>query len=65
MNCYFCVQCKQIHIKNYSEQEMIFKSGFHYVNSNLFYAGCCNIQNTFSVHTIEEQQSRSNSFHLE
>ncbi|MDR6880360.1 DUF3973 domain-containing protein [Bacillus sp. 3255] len=62
MNCYFCVQCKQIHINNYSDQEMIFKSGFHYVNSNLYYAGFCNNQITFSVHIIQEQL-RSNSFH--
>ncbi|MFE5317257.1 DUF3973 domain-containing protein [Paenibacillus sp. NPDC056579] len=41
---YYCILCKELHPLSYKEQEMIFKSGFHYYSSDLYPAGLCKLE---------------------
>ncbi|MFC4966134.1 DUF3973 domain-containing protein [Paenibacillus sp. GCM10023248] len=41
---YYCIQCKELHLRSKSKQILIFCSGFHYIGSTLYNAGVCNIE---------------------
>ncbi|WP_375295526.1 MULTISPECIES: DUF3973 domain-containing protein [Paenibacillus] len=38
---YFCLHCEKLHRLHYEKQELIFKSGFRYIHSNLYPVGIC------------------------
>ncbi|MBD0379235.1 DUF3973 domain-containing protein [Paenibacillus sedimenti] len=41
-NNYYCIQCHKLHLRIYSVEENVLKSGFHFVDSNLYSVGICN-----------------------
>ncbi|MDF2958534.1 MAG: hypothetical protein K0S39_269 [Paenibacillus sp.] len=38
---YYCIQCKMLHESNDPNKDIIFQSGFHYVDFVRFNAGLC------------------------
>lgn len=38
---YFCIACNKVHPSLLTKNEVIFKTGFHYINSTLYSAGIC------------------------
>ncbi|WP_407670138.1 MULTISPECIES: DUF3973 domain-containing protein [Paenibacillus] len=41
---YYCIRCKELHLRSKSQQILIFSSGFYYNNSTLYHAGVCRIE---------------------
>ncbi|MBP1156191.1 hypothetical protein ACVLD2_003103 [Paenibacillus sp. PvR052] len=38
---YYCIACNQVHPSLSTKNEVIFKTGFHYMNSTMYSAGIC------------------------
>ncbi|MFD1224610.1 DUF3973 domain-containing protein [Paenibacillus vulneris] len=49
---YYCICCKYLHSFHHTKEEVVFKSGFHYVQSNLYPAGLCGLG---KLYTKEDQ----------
>nr|WP_282935564.1 DUF3973 domain-containing protein [Paenibacillus sp. RC67] len=44
---YYCIFCKNLHHFNYTKDEVVFKSGFHYFDTKLYHAGLCSQVHVF------------------
>ncbi|ALS21456.1 MULTISPECIES: DUF3973 domain-containing protein [Paenibacillus] len=38
---YYCIACNKVHPPLSTKNEIIFKTGFHYINSTMYSAGIC------------------------
>ncbi|ULL16743.1 DUF3973 domain-containing protein [Paenibacillus sp. H1-7] len=52
---YYCIQCKELHLRSESEQILIFNSGFHYIDSTLYNAGVCNLERKCTCNVFEKE----------
>ncbi|MDR6884645.1 hypothetical protein J2X61_006448 [Bacillus sp. 3255] len=52
---YYCIKCKEVHLRSESEQILIFISGFHYFNSTIYNAGVCNAEKKWECDVLTKE----------
>lgn len=40
---FYCITCHRLHLNQPNQNQIIFTTGFHYLNSNLYPAGICKV----------------------